>query len=464
MPDFFPEPFRIKVVESIMRTTGTEREQILKDAGYNVFNIPSEKVIVDLLTDSGTGAMSDYQWAGLNQGDEAYACCRNWFHFEERVKALTGLKFVVPTHQGRVAENLLFSTIAKQGMIIPSNNHFDTTRANILANGGKPLDLVIDEGKVPSVFHPFKGNMNIAKLEEAIRIYGRDNIPLIMVTVTNNSGGGQPVSMQNIRDIRIVADRYQIPFFFDACRFAENAYFIKLREKGYDTKSTEEIAKEMFSYVDGCSMSAKKDGLANIGGFLALNNEMLANGVKEKLILIEGFLTYGGLAGRDLEVIARGLEEVVREEYLEYRIGQVKRLGDLLDRAGVPILQPTGGHAVYIDACAFLKHVPQNQFPGQALVAHLYLHAGVRAVEVGSLMFAHEDKESGEINYPNLELVRLAIPRRVYTDRHLRYVAEAVVELYNKRTTIKGMRIVESAEGPLRHFTARLDFIEESKN
>jgi tryptophanase len=460
MPNYIPEPFRIKVVEPIEKISREERQQILEIAGYNVFNIPSQKVYIDLLTDSGTGAMSDNQWAGLHLGDEAYARCRNWYHFENTIKDLTGLKFIVPTHQGRAAENILFSTTCRREFVVPNNNHFDTTRANVIANGGIPLDLVIDEGKDPETEHPFKGNMDIEKLESAIKKYGKEKIPLIMLTITNNSGGGQPVSMKNIRDVRKISSQYGIPFFLDACRFAENAYFIKKREKEYHNKSVEEIAKEMFSYVDGCTMSAKKDGLANIGGFIALNDEGLYNKVKEKLILVEGFLTYGGLAGRDLEAIARGLREVLNEDYLEYRIGQVKYLYDLLIEKGIPCLKPAGGHAVYVNAKKFLEHIPQNQFPGQSIVVNLYLESGIRTVEIGSLMFAHNDKQSGKTVYPEMELVRFAIPRRVYTNAHLKYVANSVIELYGNREKLKGMKIMANGESSLRHFIARLQFIE----
>ncbi len=459
MSNYLPEPFRIKVVEHIHMTTLEERRMILKKAGNNVFNIPSDKIYIDLLTDSGTGAMSDRQWSGLNLGDEAYAHCRNWFHFEKTIRDLTGLKYIIPTHQGRAAENLLFSTVAKEGTIIPNNNHFDTTRANVLANGGVPLDLVIDEGKDPSLEYPFKGNVNITKLKNAIKEHGKENIPVMMLTITNNSGVGQPVSMENIRRIKEIVSRYGIPQFFDACRFAENAYFIKIREDGYRDKSVKEIVQEMFSYADGCTMSAKKDGLVNIGGFIALNDESLADKIKEKLILIEGFLTYGGLAGRDLEAIAIGLQEVVDENYLAYRVGQVKFLGDLLQDGNVPILKPTGGHAVYIDAKRFLEHIPQSQFPGQSLVVSIYLQAGIRTVEVGSLMFAHKDPGTGEMVYPDLDLVRLALPRRVYTDAHLRYVADSIIEIYNNRKNLRGMKIVEHGESNLRHFIARLEFV-----
>ncbi|MCK4715735.1 MAG: tryptophanase [Candidatus Marinimicrobia bacterium] len=461
MPQYIVEPFRIKVVEPIKKTTREERAKILETAGNNVFNIPSEKVYIDLLTDSGTGAMSDNQWAGIHLGDESYAHCRNWFHFEETVMNITGLKHVIPTHQGRVAENLLFSTILKREMVVPNNNHFDTTRANILANGGIPLDMVIEEGRDPEAYHPFKGNVNVKKLEDTICKYGQARIPLVMITVTNNSGGGQPVSMENIRSVRALCDKYGIPLFFDACRFAENAYFIKMREENYRDKDISEIVREMFSYVDGCTMSAKKDALVNIGGFIAVNDDSLAGRLKEKLILIEGFFTYGGLAGRDLEAVSRGLVEAQDEDYLAYRVGQVKYLGDCLEEAGVPCLKPTGGHAVYVNARKFLDHIPQCEFPGQSLVVNLYLHSGIRATEIGSYMFAYKDPKTGEANYPDMDLVRLALPRRVYTGGHLNYVAESLKELYAIRYSMKGMRIVEHGESALRHFVARLEFIKE---
>jgi len=459
MPKYIPEPFRIKVVEPIKKTARAEREKILQKAGYNLFNVPSEKVYIDLLTDSGTGAMSDYQWAGLQLGDESYAQCRNWFHFEETVREITGMTYIIPTHQGRVAENLLFSTILKPGMIVPNNNHFDTTRANILANGGVPVDLVIESGKDPELEHPFKGNMDTAKLEQLLEKEGKDNIPVVFVTITNNSGGGQPVSMENLRQVRNLCDRYGIPLFLDACRFAENAYFIKLRESGYADQLIADIIKEIFSYADGCTMSAKKDAIVNMGGFIAFNDSRLLIPLREKLIQIEGFLTYGGLAGRDLEAIARGLIEVQDEDYLAYRIGQVRYLGQLLEERGIPILKPTGGHAVYIDSLKFLPHIPRAEFPGQSLVVNLYLEAGIRAVEVGSFMFAQKDPRTGALKYPDLDLVRLALPRRVYTGGHLEYVAEAVNELYIKRRLLRGMKVIDQPDSPLRHFFARLAFL-----
>jgi tryptophanase len=450
------EPFKIKVVEPIKRTTREERDRLLREGGLNVFNLPAESILIDLLTDSGTSAMSDNQWAGMMLGDESYAGSRNYFHLEETVRRIFGFKHIIPTHQGRSAENLLFSVTVSKGKVVPNNNHFDTTRANVLHNGGIPLDLVIDEGRDPHLDHPFKGNIDLAKLQQVIDTYGPENIPLCMITVTNNSGGGQPVSMANIRATKQALSRYGIPLFFDACRFAENCFFIKEREPGYSTTPIINIAQEMFSYGDGCTMSAKKDGLVNIGGFLGMNDDQLCEKVSHLLILVEGFTTYGGLAGRDLEAIARGLEEVLDEDYLRFRIGQVRYLGDLLDKAGVPILKPVGGHAVYVNAREFLPHIPPEQFPGQALVVALYREFGIRAVEIGSLMFAEKDSVTGEVRHPPLELVRLAVPRRVYTTMHMNYVAEALIRLHQMRDSIKGLRLVYEAP-LLRHFTARLE-------
>jgi tyrosine phenol-lyase len=456
----FPaEPFKIKVVEPIKTTSVTERDRLIREAGYNVFNIAAESIYVDLLTDSGTAAMSDHQWAGMMMGDESYAGSRNYFHFEETIKHIFGYQHIIPTHQGRSAENLLFSVALNKGNVVPNNIHFDTTRANVLHNRGKPVDLVIDEGLDPNIDHPFKGNMDVEKLECTIQKAGPEQIPLVIITVTNNSGGGQPVSMQNIRDTKAVLAKHSIPLFFDACRFAENCFFIKEREPGYQNKSILEIAQEMFSYGDGCTMSAKKDGLVNIGGFLGINDEELAQKVSNLLILVEGFTTYGGLAGRDLEAIARGLHEVLNENYLAFRIGQVRYLAELLDKAGVPILKPVGGHAVYLNAKEFLPHIPQSQFPGQALTVELYRRYGIRVVEIGSLMFAEKDSETGEIKYPELELVRLAIPRRVYTIMHMNFVAESIIDLYHHRDEIRGLKIVYEAP-LLRHFTARMEEIE----
>ena len=455
----FPaEPFRIKVVEPLRRVTREERERLIREAGLNIFAVPADSIYVDLLTDSGTSAMSDNQWAGLMVGDESYAGSRNYYRFEETVRSIFGYRHVIPTHQGRVAENLLFSTVLKPGDIVPNNIHFDTTRANVEHQRAEALDLVIDEGLDPVADHPFKGNLDPAKLD---RVLGerRGRVPLVMLTITNNSGGGQPVSMANIRAVREVCRGHGVPLIFDACRFAENCWFIQQREPGYANRAVAEIAREMFSHGDGCTMSAKKDGLVNIGGFLALESAEWAEGITNLLILIEGFPTYGGLAGRDLEAMARGLIEVLDEDYLTVRITQVAHLGELLDQAGVPIVKPVGGHAVYIDARRMLPHIPQSQYPGQALVAALYREFGIRAVEVGSLMFGHRDPASGEMVFPKLELVRLAVPRRVYTTEHMRYVADSVIQLHRQRERLRGLRITYEAP-VLRHFTARLEELE----
>jgi len=453
----FPaEPFRIKVVEPLRRVSLEERARLIREAGLNIFAVPADSIYVDLLTDSGTSAMSDRQWAGLMVGDESYAGSRNFFHFEKTVREIFGYRHIIPTHQGRVAENLLFSTVLKPGDIVPNNIHFDTTRANVEHQGAEAVDLVIDEGLDPGIQHPFKGNLDPAKLDRVIHERGREHVPLVMITVTNNSGGGQPVSLANVRRVREVCERHRVPLFFDACRFAENSWFVQQREAGQQNKSVAEIAREMFAHGDGCTMSAKKDGLVNIGGFVALNNADWADRITNLLILVEGFPTYGGLAGRDLEAMSIGLREVLDEDYLAFRIGQVAELGGLLDKAGVPIVKPVGGHAVYLDARRCLPHLPQSEYPGQSLVVSLYRDYGIRAVEVGSLMFGHKDPASGEMKYPKLELVRLAIPRRVYTTHHIRYVAEAVIELYKKRESLKGLRIVYEAP-VLRHFTARLE-------
>jgi len=390
-------------------------------------------------------------------GDESYAGSRNYFHFRAAVHEVFGYEHVIPTHQGRMAENLLFSTIVKAGDTVPNNIHFDTTRANVEHQQAEALDLVIDEGLDPSAMHPFKGNLDPAKLDRAIRERGRERVPLVMLTVTNNSGGGQPVSIDNVKRVREVCDRHDVPLFFDACRFAENCWFIREREPGYAGRSVRDIARELFSYGDGCTMSAKKDGLVNIGGFLAMKNREWAERITNLLIMIEGFPTYGGLAGRDLEAIAIGLREVLDEDYLQFRVGQVAHLGALLDDAGVPIVKPVGGHAVYIDAKRFLPHVPQSEYPGQSLVVELYREFGIRAVEVGSLMFGHRDP-SGAMVFPALDLVRLAIPRRVYTTEHMRYVAESVIALHRRRESFGGLRITYEAP-TLRHFTARLEEI-----
>ena len=445
------EPFKIKMVEPIKLTTADEREAILAKAAFNVFQIPAEEVIIDLLTDSGTAAMSAEQWAGMIRGDESYAGARSWFHFERVLHELTGMAHVLPTHQGRASERILFELLGGPGKVIPSNNHFDTTRANIEHSGAKAVDLVIDEGKQARNRHPFKGNMDVGKLEQLITDVGARNIPVCMITVTNNSGGGQPVSVANLREVRAVCRRHGIPFFLDACRFAENAYLIKLREAGQGSRSARQIAQEMFSLADGATISAKKDGLVNIGGVLLMRDDALAQRANNLLILTEGFVTYGGLAGRDLEAMAQGFIEVLDEHYLEYRIRSTAYLGEHLSQAGIQIVEPPGGHAIYIDATAFCPHIPPEHFPGQALVCALYREAGIRAVEIGSVMF-------GAAGRPPMELVRLAIPRRVYTQSHIDYVIEAAAEVYQKRKAIRGLRITE-APPVLRHFTAKFEEI-----
>jgi tyrosine phenol-lyase len=444
------EPFRIKSVESVKFTAREEREKALAAAGYNVFLLHAEDVLIDLLTDSGTGAMSAAQWGAIMQGDESYAGSRSFYRFRDVVRDLTGFAHIIPTHQGRAAERILFHTVVQPGDVVPNNNHFDTTRANVEVEKAEARDLVIAEGRVPSIVHPFKGNMDTAALEKTLETQG-DHVPLVMVTVTNNTGGGQPVSLENLRQVRKLCDRYRKPFFLDACRFAENAYFVKLREKGQGDRTPKAIAQEMFSLADGCTMSAKKDGLANIGGFLAMNDDGWAERCRNLLILTEGFPTYGGLAGYDLEAVARGLEEVVEEPYLRYRIRSTEYLHERLVAAGVPVIQPAGGHAVYIDARALLPHVPPLQYPGIALTNALYVEAGIRGVEIGTVMFGrHPD---GTEAPAAMDLVRLAIPRRVYTQSHVDYVAEAVIGVAGMKNGLRGYRITK-APAVLRHFTA----------
>jgi len=453
------EPFRIKSVEPIRFTSPEQRQTILQEAFFNPFLIHSDDVLIDLLTDSGTSAMSSRQWAGIMQGDESYAGSPSFYRFSESVKDVMGFPEVIPTHQGRASEKILFSILGGPGKTFISNTFFDTTRANIEFTGAEAIDLLCPEGKKPQIPAPFKGNMDVDALRRQIETTGAGNIPLVMLTVTNNSGGGQPVSMQNVKDVAAICKQFSIRFYIDACRFAENGYFIQQREKGYQSVSVRDIAREMFSYADGCTMSAKKDAFANIGGFLALRDEELARQFRNLLVITEGFPTYGGLAGRDLEAIAIGLQEVLDEHYLQYRIRSMEYLTQKLQVADVPVMLPAGGHAVYLDAKAFLPHIPVNQYPGQALVCALYLEGGIRSVEIGSLMFGRYDAND-ELVPAQLELVRLAIPRRVYTQSHIDYVAEVIVQVFQNRNQIKGLKIVEESRF-LRHFTAKLAEVDE---
>ena len=454
-----PEPWRVKVVEKIHLLPREERVRLLAEGGFSLFRIPSEAVFIDMFTDSGTSAMSDWQWAGVMQGDEAYAGARNFFHLQESIQDVFGFPHFLPVHQGRVAENLLFSALlTRPGMIVPNNCHFDTTRANIEANGGMALDLVIPEGRDPEADHPFKGNMDLGRLRRLFE-EKREDIPLCMLTLTNNSGGGQPVSLANVKAVSALCREFGIPFYIDACRFAENAWFIQQREVGQRHRPVAEIVREVFRHADGCTMSAKKDGLANIGGFLASRDEDLLELLKQRLIVIEGFPTYGGLAGRDLEAVARGLREVLDENYLRFRVGQVERFGDMLSAAGIPIMRPTGGHAVYVDARRLLPHIPPLEFPAQALSVALYREGGVRGVEIGSVMFGSEDPETGAVIAAPMELVRLAIPRRVFTNSHLEYVAGVLEDIAVLRETLRGLRMTYAPK-VLRHFTARFAEIE----
>jgi len=456
MPSYPPEPFRIKVTESICLIPPAEREKALKEAGYNLFSMKAEDIFIDLLTDSGTGAMSSEQWAAIMRGDESYAGARSFHRLKAAVEDIFGFKYFVPTHQGRAAENILCACLVKQEQYIPSNMHFDTTDANIRARGGRPTNLVIDEAFDPADPHPFKGNMDIGKLRAFIEKVGAEKIPFGMVTVTNNAGGGQPVSMENLK---AVADLYRvngIPFFIDAARYAENCFFIKERERGYESKSVKEIARAMFSLADGMTMSAKKDAIVNIGGLLCLNDESLFQNIKNELILREGFPTYGGLAGRDLDAMAVGLYEGLDEAYLAYRLGQTAYLAARLNDAGIPTIQPAGGHAVYLDAAAVLPHIPQSEFPGQALCVELYREGAIRGVEIGSVMFAYPDPDSGKMIYPKLELLRLAIPRRTYTQSHLDYVANCAAKIKSRADKVRGYKFTYAPE-LLRHFTARFE-------
>ena len=446
------EPFKIKVVEPLRMTTVAEREEILSAARLNVFGVRARDVLIDLLTDSGTGAMSSLQWAGIMRGDESYAGAESFYRFRDRMRELTGFEYILPTHQGRASERILFELVGGEGKVIPNNTHFDTTRANIEHSQAEAVDLVIEEGKHATGRHPFKGNMDVEKLVELIERVGRDRIPLCMVTVTNNSGGGQPVSMENLRAVRAVCDKYDIPMFLDACRFAENAYFIKLREPGQQDRTVREIVRDMFDLADGATISAKKDGLVNIGGVLLLRDKELVERADALLILTEGFITYGGLAGRDLEAMAQGFEEVVHEDYLAYRIRSIEYLGERLLKIGYQIVEPPGGHAIFIDAARLCPHIPPSQFPGQSVVCGMYRQAGIRAVEIGSVMFG------GGGTPPDMELVRMALPRRVYTQSHVDYVVEACAELYERRGELLGLRMTNNPPF-LRHFTAEFEEI-----
>lgn len=451
-----PEPFRIKMVEPIRLIDRENRERALQQVSYNVFGLRSEDVYIDLLTDSGTGAMSQDQWSAMLRGDESYAGARSFYRLEQSIKSIFGFKYFVPTHQGRAAENILCSLLIRDGDYIPSNTHFDTTESNIRARNGRPVNLVCEQAADPKNQAPFKGDLDIEKLDAFIKDVGADCIPFGMITITNNAGGGQPVSLANIQAVADTYHQHGIPFFIDACRFAENAYFIKLREPGYSEKSTLDIAREIFSLADGATMSAKKDAIVNIGGFLAMNDKAIYQRACNELILREGFPTYGGLAGRDLEAIAQGLWEGLDEDYLAYRLGQTAYLANRLTYAGIPIVEPPGGHAVYIDAGSFLPQIPPGEFPGQSLAVEIYREGGIRAVEIGSVMFAFPDPDSGDMVYPTLELVRLAIPRRVYTQAHLDYVYEALVSIAEKKDTLRGFRFTYAPE-LLRHFTARFE-------
>jgi len=450
-----PEPYRIKMVEPIYLIPENERIKYLQNAHYNLFKIPARAIYIDLLTDSGTGAMSSAQWSAMFLGDESYAYAESFFKFQEAIEDVLGFKYILPVHQGRGGERVFFSTILKKGDIVPSNSHFDTTRANIEALGAEAIDLLIPVANDLDAYYPFKGNMDVNRLEELLK-KEYERIPCIMLTITNNTGGGQPVSLNNIKEISQIAKKYNKLFFIDACRFAENAYFIWEREEEYKNKSIKEIAREIFSYCDGCLMSAKKDAIANIGGFIATHHKNLYEKLKNMLILTEGFITYGGLAGRDLEAIAVGLKEAIQLDYLHSRIGQIRFLANLLSENNIPILKPAGGHAVYIDAKKFLPHIPQSQYPGQSLAVEIYKKGGIRCCEIGSVMFSKTDPSTGIITYPKFELVRLAIPRRVYTNSHLSYVADIMSKIWNRRHNLKGYKIIH-AEPFLPHFTAAFE-------
>ena len=451
------EPFRIKVVEPIRMTTRAQRAALIREAGYNPFRLKAEHVLIDLLTDSGTGAMSTRQWAGIMEGDESYAGARSFFRFERAVRGIFGHRFVIPTHQGRASERLLCRAVVKPGHVVPGNTHFDTTRANIEDAGAEARDLVIAEGRDPDAEHPFKGNIDVEALEECIRGVGPGRVPFVLVTVTNNSGGGQPVSMANLRAARTVCERFHVPLLLDAARFAENAFFIKLREPGYADKTPAAIAREMFALSDGALMSMKKDAFGNIGGVISLNSEAWWEQIRTLLILTEGFPTYGGLAGRDLEALAIGIEEILDEEYLRYRIASTEYLGRHLQACGVPLVRPFGGHAIYLNGRRFCEHLADGEFPGWSLSVALYEHLGVRACEIGNVMFGRQD-DSGAWRWPALDLVRLAIPRRTYTQSHMDYVIEGIDELHRQRKSIHGLRFVHRP-AVLPHFTATFELV-----
>ncbi|MFQ5796497.1 MAG: tryptophanase [Candidatus Bipolaricaulia bacterium] len=456
MPNYTFEPFKIKSVEPIPILTRDERAARLEAAGYNVFNLASEDVTIDLLTDSGTGAMSQEQWSAMMRSDESYAGARSFRRLAETIHDVFGFEHFVPTHQGRAAENILFSLTVQSGDVVPTNQPFDTTQANIEAAGGTAIELVIEEGMDPTSQHPFKGNIDVDRLTTLLNDVGSKCVPLAVITITNNTGGGQPVSLANLRAAKRVLSTHGVPLYLDACRHAENAFFIQERESGYIGKSIPEIVRETFALADGCTMSTKKDGLVNIGGFLATRDETLFERIKHQLIRVEGFPTYGGLSGRDLEAAAVGLREALDEAYLRYRVGQVRYLTDRLTQVGVPLVQPPGGHAAYLDAARCLPHIPREQFPGQALSTALYLEGGIRCVEIGGVAFGKVDPQTGQTRWPKLELVRLAIPRRVYTQSHMDLIADTVIRSHQRRDTIRGLRMTYASK-VLRHFTARFE-------
>ncbi len=453
-----PEPYKIKMVEPLRQTTREEREKLIAEAGYNIFNLKAEDIYIDLLTDSGTSAMSQFQWAAVMMGDESYAGSRSFFRLKETITNITGYPYILPTHQGRGAENILTEMLIKPETLIPGNMHFDSTRGHMKLKGAVPLDLVIKQGLDPVADHPFKGNIDLAKLEKTLQEYGNKKLPFVLITVTCNNNGGHPVSMENIRSTAQLCRRYKVPLFFDAARFAENCYFIKTREPGYKEKEIIEIAQEMFSYGDGCVMSSKKDGLVNIGGFMGFKDKNLYEQACQLAIIYEGFPTYGGMAGRDMEALSVGLQEVLEFSYLHYRTEQVAYLAERLGDEGVPIMEPPGGHAVYLDLKRFAPHLSQSQFPGQALAVELFIEAGIRAVELGTSAFAEKDPDTGETKYPELELVRLTVPRRVYTNTHIDIVADSIVDIFRNREKLKGLKMVYEAP-VLRHFTCRFEYL-----